>query len=303
MNREERNKLGKRAVYVAIAGNIFLTVFNIAVGIMSGSYALISEGAHTISDITTSIIAYIGFRVGSKPADEDHPLGHGRAEAISGLVIVVFLALIAYEIITGAIKRLFFGGANPIPEPIAVVMAIIGVIVNFIMSQYIIKLGERANSPAIVADGKHQRVDIFASATILVGLLISQYGYPELDPIIGLFIGLLIVKTAIDVARENLNNIMGTVPSQDLVDRIIEVSNSINKVCGTHDVRVNYFGSYATVTLHIELPPEMSLDESHKIVHLVQNKLVDEIDIVHGATVHACPFGLEYDHDQQLDEE
>ena len=302
MNNEEREKLGKRAVYVAIAGNVFLTVFNIAVGIMAGSYALISEGAHTISDITTSIIAYIGFKIGSKPADDEHPLGHGRAEAIAGLVIVVFLAIIAYEIITGAINRLFLGGTATIPDPLAIVMAVIGVITNFLMSQYIIKLGEMANSPAIVADGKHQRVDILSSLAILFGVMIAQYGYPQLDPFIALIIGLLIVKTAFDVARENLNNIMGKVPSQDLVDRIIDVSNSVDRVCGTHDVRVNYLGSYATVSLHVELPPEMSLDDSHKIVHLVQNKIVDEIDVIHGATVHACPAGLEYDHDQQLDE-
>ena len=302
MNREDREKLGKRAVYVAIAGNVFLTIFNIAVGIMAGSYALISEGAHTISDITTSIIAYIGFKIGSKPADDEHPLGHGRAESIAGMVIVIFLAVIAYEIIRGAIDRLFFGGTAAIPDPLAVVMALIGVITNFFMSQYIIKLGERANSPAIIADGKHQRVDILSSIAILFGVMIAQYGYPQLDPFIGLVIGLLIVKTAIEVARENLNNIMGKVPSPDLVDRIVEVSNSVPKVCGTHDVRVNYLGSYATVSMHVELPSDMSLDESHKVAHLVQNKVVDEIDVIHGATVHACPVGLEYDHDQQLDE-
>lgn len=302
MDRENREKLGKRAVYVAILGNVFLTVFNIAVGIMAGSYALISEGAHTISDITTSIIAYIGFKIGSKPADEEHPLGHGRAESIAGLVIVVFLAIIAYEIISGAIDRLFFGAATSIPEPLAVVMALIGVITNFFMSQYIIKLGERANSPAIIADGKHQRVDILSSLAILFGVMIAQYGYPQLDPFIALIIGLLIVKTAIDVARENLNNIMGKVPSEDLVNEIVSVSNSVDKVCGTHDVRVNFLGSYATVSLHVELPPDMSLDESHKIVHLVQNKVVEEIDVIHGATVHACPMGLEYNHEQQLDE-
>ena len=217
-------------------------------------------------------------------------------------MIVVFLAIIAYEIITGAIDRLFFGGTTTVPDPLAVVMGIIGVIVNFLMSQYIIKLGERANSPAIIADGQHQRVDILSSMAILFGVLISQYGYPQLDPFIGLIIGLLIVKTAIEVARENLDNIMGKVPSEDLVNEIIDVSNSVDKVCGTHDVRVNYLGSYATVSLHIELPPEMSLYESHKIVHLVQNKIVDEIDVVHGVTAHACPCGLEYNHDQQLDE-
>lgn len=301
MEREERDKLGKRAVSVAIVGNIFLTVFNIIVGVMSGSYALISEGAHTISDITTSIIAFIGFKIASKPADDDHPLGHGRAEAISGLVIVVFLALIAYEIIRGAIEKLFFGGVTTVPDSLAIVMAIIGVFVNLLMSQYIIRLGKKANSPAIVADGKHQRVDILSSLTILFGVLIAQYGYPQLDPIIGLIIGILIIKTAFEITHENLNNIMGTVPSQELVDEIIEVANSIGPVCDSHDVRVNYFGSYATVTMHIKLPANMSLEESHKFVHLVQNKILDTIDIVQGVTVHACPVGIEYSHDQQVD--
>lgn len=301
MEREERDKLGKRAVFVAIVGNVFLTVFNIIVGVMSGSYALISEGAHTISDITTSIIAFIGFKIASKPADDDHPLGHGRAEAISGLVIVVFLALIAYEIIRGAIEKLFFGGVTTVPDSLAIVMAIIGVFVNLLMSQYIIRLGKKANSPAIVADGKHQRVDILSSLTILFGVLIAQYGYPQLDPIIGLIIGILIIKTAFEITHENLNNIMGTVPSQELVDEIIEVANSIGPVCDSHDVRVNYFGSYATVTMHIKLPANMSLEESHKFVHLVQNKILDTIDIVQGVTVHACPVGIEYSHDQQVD--
>lgn len=301
MKREEREKLGKRAVRVAIAGNTFLTIFNIAVGIIAGSYALISEGAHTISDISTTIIAYIGFRIGSRPADEDHPLGHGRAEAISGLIIVVFLSLIAYEIITGAIGRLFFGGATTIPDFLAVIMALIGVIVNFIMSQYIIRLGKKANSPAIVADGKHQRVDILSSVAILLGVLIAQYGYPQLDPIIALIIGGLIVKTAFEVARENINNIMGTVPSQELVDEIIAASNSIKPVRGTHDVRVNYLGSYATVTLHVELPPNMNLRDSHSICHEVEDKIINDIEVIYGATVHTCPSGIEYNHDQQID--
>ena len=301
MKAKEREAFGKRAFYVAVIGNAFLTVFNIMVGLMSGSYALVSEGAHTISDLITSIIAYAGFKIANKPADAEHPYGHGRAEAVAGLVIVVFLAIIAYEIITGALYRLFLGGGSTIPEPISVIMAIIGVFVNFGMSQYIINLGQRANSPAIVADGKHQRVDIFSSLTILFGILVSQYGYPQLDPIIALLIALLIGKTAFDIGRENINAIMGKVPSQELVDDIERVSNSVDKVCGTHNIRVNYLGSYATVTLHIDLPGDMTVEESHKIAHLVQDKIVEEVGVVRGVTVHACPLGLDYDHKQDID--
>lgn len=300
MKIEEREKFGKKAFYIAVIGNAFLTIFNIAVGLMSGSYALVSEGAHTISDLITSIIAYVGFKIANKPADHDHPYGHGRAEAVAGLVIVVFLAIVAYQILTGALERLYYGTYS-IPDSLAVAMALIGIFVNFAMSQSIIDLGKAANSPAIVADGMHQRVDILSSIAILIGIFVAQYGYPMLDPIIGFAISLLIAKTAYEIAKENLDAIMGKVPSDDLINEIMDVSNSVDPVLGTHNVRVNYLGSYATVSLHIELPPEMNLEESHKIVHMVQNKIVNDVDVIRGATVHACPFGLEYDHSQEVD--
>ena len=301
MKKAERERLGKRAFYVAVTGNLFLTTFNIAVGIISGSYALISEGAHTISDLITSIIAYAGFKIANKPADEEHPYGHGRAEAVAGLVIVVFLAIVAYQIFLGAIYRLFIKESISVPDPISIVMAIIGVIVNFFMSQYMISLGERANSLALVADGKHQRVDIYTSLTILFGILVAQYGFPMLDPIIGLLIAFLIARTAFMIARENINAILGKIPSMELVDDIERISNSVDKVCGTHNIRVNYLGSYATVTLHINLPGDMTVEESHEISHQVQNKVVSEIDVIRGVTVHACPIGVEYDHKQEID--
>ena len=95
---EFRSKEGKKATTIAIIANCILTIFNISIGLLSGSYALISEGAHTLSDVATSIIAYIGFNIGQRPADPEHPIGHGRAEAICGLIIVVFLVVLMFLI-------------------------------------------------------------------------------------------------------------------------------------------------------------------------------------------------------------
>ena len=99
---ETRNKTGKKAAIIAIVTNCILTILNITVGYAGGSYALIAEGLHTFSDVITSIVAYIGFKMGQKPADENHPLGYGRAEPICGLIIVLFLAILGYEIIDTA---------------------------------------------------------------------------------------------------------------------------------------------------------------------------------------------------------
>ena len=196
-----RNKVGTRASMVAISANCFLTVFNIAVGLMAGSYALVSEGAHTLSDVITSIIAYAGFKIGQKPADKEHPLGHGRAEAISGLLIVVFLAIVAYEIITGAIDKIIHPELITVPSFYASLMAVFGIFTNYFISEYVIRLGKEIRSPAIIADGKHQRTDIYTSVAILISVVIANIGYPIFDPLVGLLIGLFQVRPHIYALR------------------------------------------------------------------------------------------------------
>lgn len=298
---EFRNKMGKKAALVAIIGNCFLTFFNIAVGWLSGSYALMSEGAHTLSDVMTTVIAYIGFRIGQKPADDEHPKGHGRAEAISGLVILIFLVIVAYEIITGAIDKIMHPELITVPGTIAAIMAFFGIVINLTISNYIINIGKQIKSPAIIADGKHQKTDIFSSIAILVGVVVSNIGYPILDPIIGFVIGLLILKTAYEIGKENIDNIMGKVPSEELIRDIENVVNNTAGVSGAHNIKVDYFGSYATVTLHVEMNGNMTLEESHRLVHETQNNIIKEVPIVKSVVVHACPAGLEYDHDQEID--
>ena len=298
---EFRQKGGKKAARVAIIANCILTVLNIAVGILAGSYALISEGAHTLSDVSTSLIAYIGFYIGQKPADDEHPIGHGRAEAISGLVIVIFLVVVAWEIIHGAVEKIFNPSLITVPSTLAAIMAVIGILVNLQVSDYIINLGKQIKSPAIVADGKHQRTDIFSSIAILVGVVVSNMGFPILDPIIALIIGGLILKTGYEIGKDNINNIMGKVPSQEFINKIKTVAEETPDAKNAHNIKVDYLGAYATVTLHIELDGNMTLNESHKIVHKVQNNIINKIPEVKYVMVHACPIGLSYDHEQKID--
>lgn len=296
-----RNKVGTRASMVAIGANCFLTVLNIAVGVMAGSYALVSEGAHTLSDVITSIIAYAGFKIGQKPADKEHPLGHGRAEAISGLLIVVFLAIVAYEIITGAIDKIIHPELITVPSFYASLMAVFGIFTNYFISEYVIRLGKEIRSPAIIADGKHQRTDIYTSVAILISVVIANIGYPIFDPLVGLLIGLLIIKTAYEIGKENIDNIMGKVPSQDLINRIKRVADSTPNAQGAHNIKVDYLGSYATAYLHVEVDGNMSLNDSHIIAHQVENNILKTIPEVKSVMVHVCPIGLEYDHNQEID--
>ncbi len=295
-----RDNAGKKAAIIAISTNCLLTILNITVGYIGGSYALIAEGIHTFSDIMTSIISYAGFKIGQKPADEEHPRGHGRVEALSGLVIVLFLTILGYEIIETAIEKILNPSLIHVPDIYVALMAVFGIFFNFMISSYIIKIGKEINSPAIVADGQHQRTDIFSSIAILVGVVLANSGFPILDPIVGLIIGALILRTAYIVGKENIDNILGKVPDNEIMKKIEKAVNKTPDAYVPHNIKVDNYGPYYIVNLHIKVDGNLSVNEAHKITHLVEQNIL-KIDNVKGVTVHACPLGLEYEHHQEID--
>src|SRR5690606_22916721 len=156
---------------------------------------------------------------------------------------------------------------------------------------YIMRMGKRINSPAIMADAQHQKVDIFSCVAIMVGVLGSRLGLGFLDPLVAVFIAIMVLKTAFDVGRENINNILGAVPSEELMEDIEKSALSVAGVQGIHEVRINYFCPYASVDVHIEVDGDMKLRDAHEIAHTVERQVIDDIDIIKIVNVHVCPYG------------
>lgn len=286
----DRDKAGKKASMVAIGSNCLLTVLNIAVGLMGGSYALVAEGMHTFSDIITSVIAYVGFKVSQKPADERFPEGYGRAEALSGLAIVIFLTFVSFEIMDMAHHKLEHPDLIVVPDKYVVMMAVLGIFLNFIISRYIIKVGREINSPAIEADGMHQRTDIYTSIAILVGVVVAKMGFPMLDPIIGFFIGILILKTAYRIGKENILNIMGFVPNHDeMAAKIRRVANKTPNASDAHHIKIDNFASYLIVHLHVKVDADLTVQEADEISYQVEQNLL-KIPEIRYVSVKPCPF-------------
>jgi len=291
LDAAEREKSGRKAIIVGISGNAILVIFNFIVGTLSGSTALIAESAHTFSDILDSSIAFIGFKIGLKPPDIEHPYGYGRAESLAGLITVIFLLIIAFEILSEVYQKLLLGGGLAPPGWTAAIMALVGIVINFTMTNYMTKTGRNINSPAIIADAKHQRVDIFTCIAIFAGVVGSQLGMPILDPLVALLIVVLVLKTAFDVAKDNVNNILGKIPSEVILNDIKAAALSVDGTSGTHDIKVNYTGPYASVDLHIEVDPVLSLIEAHEISTQVEKRIIDQVDIVTIVNVHICITG------------
>ena len=287
---DERYKIGRKASFVAIFGNIFLTVFNFSVGILSGSTALVAEGAHTLSDVMTSALAYIGFRIGMKPADAEHHYGHGRAESIVGLIIVGFLLIVAYEILLQVYQKIVLAGTIAPPDLTAALMALIGIFVNYAMTTYLIRSGRKINSPVLIADGRHQSVDIFSCAAILIGVIGAQFGFTLLDPLVAIFIAILVLRTAFQIAKDNVNAIMGKIPSPQIVEEVKSAVLSLEDVKGVHNVKINNMGPYASAEIHIELDKDLKLEKTHEIAHEVEKTIINKVEPIKMVTVHTCPI-------------
>jgi cation diffusion facilitator family transporter len=293
----DRDKVGSKASLIAILGNILLTILNYTVGILSGSSALVAESAHTLSDVLTSIIAFVGFKIGMKPADDDHQYGHGRAEPLVGLVIVVFLLVVAYEILSGVYVKFTSGAVLVAPDMTAALMALVGIFVNLTMTTYLIRSGRKINSPAIIADGQHQKVDVFSCIAILIGVIGSQLGYPFLDPLVAVFIALIVLRTAFKLGRDNVNVIMGKVPNDTILDEVRSAAERVKDVKGVHSLKINPMGPYSSAELHIEVDGNLKLKDAHVIAHNVEEHVIKDVPAIKMAIIHVCPFEEECETD------
>jgi cation diffusion facilitator family transporter len=286
----DREEIGNRASKIGIIVNVILTILNFGVGIISGSTALVAQAADNAGDVLSNLIGLWAFRIGLRPADAEHPYGHGRIEPLVGLLISLILFFIAYQIFQEAYTKFLMIGSLTAPSWIAAGMAIIALFLNYFVMKYLFKTGKEINSQILVATGNQKKMDVFTSVAIFFGIVGSQLGYPILDPILAVVIGVLVIKTAFDVARENIDNLMGKVPSKKIINEIKFVAVSVDGVYDAHDIKVNNMGPYVSTELHVKVKSDLPLKEAHKIAHKVEKIIIDKIDIVNTATVHVCPL-------------
>ncbi len=286
----DREKIGNKANKIAILANIILTISNFAVGIISGSTALIAQAADNAGDLISNLIGLWAFRIGLRPADAEHPYGHGRIEPLVGLFIALLLFFIAYQIFMEAYFKFLMVGTLVAPSWIAAGMAIFALFLNYFVMKYLLTKGKEINSQILKATGNQKRMDVFTSIAIFFGIVGSQLGYPILDPILAVVIGFLVVKTAFEVAKENIDNLMGKVPSNKFINDINVVSVAVEGVYDTHDIKVNNMGPYASVELHIRVSGDLTLREAHEISDTVEKTVIKEIEIINNAIVHVDPL-------------
>jgi len=294
-----RARYGILEGWVSVVVNAILAAIKGALGLMTGSLALVADATHTLSDLAGSIVIIIGFRMSAKPGDTRHPFGHGRMEAVSALVLAVLLAVAAFEFARGSIARLVA------PRPVAVSDAVIAVLVATIVVKEMLALfardlGRRINSKALKADFLHHRMDSISTVFVLANLILQRFDVARADGAAGLAVSIIIAWSAWVIARDAVDPLIGVAPDRRTVSDIEGIARGVEGVRAVHDVIVQRFGALHFISLHVETPADLSATQMHRLSEEVEARVAEQFD---GLTVvHADPVDRDHPEYERVEE-
>jgi cation diffusion facilitator family transporter len=278
-----------RAAAVSVASNTMLILLKIAAGILTGSISLIAEAVHSTMDLAAAIIAFFSVRISDTPADEQHPFGHGKAENISGVAEGVLIFVAAGIILYEAILRIITRTSLEYVE-IGIGIMVLSIVVNTIVSRYLVKVAKKTDSVALEADAKHLTTDVLTMVGVLVGLAMARItGLSIFDPIAAIVVALMIIKAAYDITKKSFGGLMDTRLPEDEEETITKTINEhAAKLAGFHEMRTRKAGSQRFVDLHLVLPNKVSLEEAHGMCDHLEQDVKEKLSNV-SMTIHVEP--------------
>ncbi|WP_242929118.1 cation diffusion facilitator family transporter [Pontibacter vulgaris] len=279
-----------KATYFSIIGNASLAIIKWLAGFFGNSYALIADAIESTADIFSSLLVLFGLKYSSRPADENHPYGHGRIEPLVTFIVVGFLITSATVIAYESIQNIRTPHALPKPFTLVVLGGII--IWKEISYRIVIKRSKETNSSSLRADAWHHRSDAITSVAAFIGISLALYlgkGYEAADDWAALFASGFILYNCYQIFRPALGEIMDEHLHDDLILIVRQVSENVEGVAGTEKCFIRKAGMKYLVDLHVLVDADITVRQGHDIAHKVQDRLVEEIPEIGQVLIHVEP--------------
>ncbi len=296
MDLKEREKIGNRVLVTTIYGNVLLTIVKAIAGSIAGSTAMVSDAVHSLSDVLSTIVAMIGMKISSKPADESHHYGHGRAETVATKILAMLIILTGFGIGWTGLKGLINATYSKPGIP-ALWAAFLSIGVKEWMYRYTRKKGEQIKSNALIADAHHHRSDALSSVTALIGIAGGRLGYPILDPIAGIAVAVLIIKTGVELYWQAIQELVDRAPKPEVLKEIARTTVHTNGVINVHDIKARNYGPQVYVDLTICVNRFIPVYEGHEIAHSTVDHIKKHLPEVKDVLVHVNPCAHVLDKD------
>ena len=283
-----RTRYGLVASITCIVCNVLLCVGKGAVGLVSGSVSIVADAVNNLSDASSNVVSLLGFKLASRPADEDHPYGHGRYEYLAGLVVAVLVCAIGINLVGSSVEKIMS------PEPTefgpAVVVVLVGsMAVKLWMAAFNRRLGRAISSETLEATAVDSRNDVIATAAVLASAVVSQLVGVDLDGWAGLAVGGFILWSGVQLVREAVSPLLGKVPDPAYVEHIRNKIMSYPGVLGTHDLMVHDYGpGRQFASAHVEMAAEGNPLDQHDLLDNIEQDFKDDEGLV--MTLHYDPI-------------
>jgi cation diffusion facilitator family transporter len=287
MNRNEEIKKGEKGAWMSIMAYLVLAAVKLTAGTIWSSEGLQADGLNNTTDIISSVAVLIGLRISRKPADQDHLYGHYRAESIASLIASFIMVTVGIQVIISGVQSIFTRQGET-PDLVSAWVAIACAIAMYGVYRYNLNLGKKINSSSIKAIAYDNRSDALVSIGAFVGIIGAQLGFPFIDTIAGIIVGVIICKTAWSIFFEASHTLTDGFDIHSL-ERINETVQTTHGVYEVTDLKARMHGNQILVEATIRVNPDLNVVESHEITEKVEERLETECN-VQTATIHIEPF-------------
>lgn len=278
-------------LWVILFANFAVALLKIIIGSIIHSASMTADGFHSLTDGSSNIVGLIGIRLASKPVDNDHPYGHRKFETLTGLFIAGMLFLIGGKIIINAIGSF----RNPVAPNITIeslIVLLITLCINIFVSVYEYKVGKKLGSQILISDSMHTRSDIYVSIGVLATLVGVRLGLPPIiDPIASLVVSGFIFYAAYEIFKDNSDVLLDKVAVD--TEKIKEITLCFEQVKDIHNIRSRGCSNDLYIDMHIMTEPNMSVEESHELIHSIEEKIRKEINVSAQVIAHLEPYKAE----------
>ncbi|MCC3866669.1 cation diffusion facilitator family transporter [Terrisporobacter mayombei] len=282
---------------VGIICNLVLSIVKISVGFISGSVSITADGFNNLSDMASSVITMIGIKMANRPADREHPFGHGRIEYLSALVVAFMVMLVGAQFIKTSIDRIM----NPVPitfEMIPFILLLLSLIIKFWLSRFNKYVGEKINSSALKAASVDALGDVFTSSCVLISFLAAKFTTLPIDGYVGLVVSVAILYAGYSLVKETISPLLGEAPDEELVKAIKQGVLSYDNIMGVHDLIIHNYGvGKCMASIHAEIPSNIDLITIHEIIDSAEREISQKLNIY--LVIHMDPMCI---HDDKINE-
>lgn len=295
-NPTEYSDMKVRKVYGVLSGvvgivlNVILAVGKFIIGIISGSISIIADAFNNLSDAGSSIISLLGFYIGEKKPDRDHPFGHGRMEYISALLVSVIILIMGFELAKGSIQKIIKPGQVE-SGVMTIVILVVAILVKLYMFVYNRFYGARIKSQSMKATAIDSISDVGATLVVLISVIVGKITEVNIDGYAGLIVALFIFYAGFRSIKETMDPLLGQAPEPDFVQLIRDIVERYEEIIGVHDLIVHDYGpGRRIISLHCEVSEDGNMVELHEIIDRCERQLMDELGCM--ATIHMDPITI-----------